>query len=180
MGTLSHLPALIQGTQPMEFLLALLTLFILWFTPSSLKKVCPPQLLALIVGTILSVTLFTGADLRTIPEFSAAFPKLIIPDFSGGQIRMMVVNAAVLGMLGCIDALLTSVVADSLTRTEHDSNKELIGQGMANVASGLFGGLPGAGATMGTVVNIQAGGRTALSGVVRALVLMLVVLEVVF
>lgn len=176
MGTLSHLPALIQGTQPMEFLLALLTLFILWFTPSSLKKVCPPQLLALIVGTILSVTLFSGADLRTIPEFSAAFPKLIIPDFSGGQIRMMVVNAAVLGMLGCIDALLTSVVADSLTRTEHDSNKELIGQGMANVASGLFGGLPGAGATMGTVVNIQAGGRTALSGVVRALVLMLVVL----
>ena len=89
---------------------------------------------------------------------------------------MMVVNAAVLGMLGCIDALLTSVVADSLTRTEHDSNKELIGQGLANVAAGLFGALPGAGATMGTVVNIQAGGRTALSGVIRAMVLMLVVL----
>ena len=66
-------------------------------------------------------------------------------------------------MLGCIDALLTSVVADSLTRTEHDSNKELIGQGLANMASGLFG-LPGAGATMGTVVNIQSGGRSALSG----------------
>ena len=90
--------------------------------------------------------------------------------------RLMVVDAAVLGMLGCIDALLTSVVADSLTRTEHDSNKELIGQGLANVASGLFGALPGAGATMGTVVNIQAGGRTALSGVIRAIVLMLVVL----
>ena len=89
---------------------------------------------------------------------------------------MMVVNAAVLGMLGCIDALLTSVVADSLTRTEHDSNKELIGQGLANVTSGLFGALPGAGATMGTVVNIQAGGRTALSGVIRAVILMLVVL----
>lgn len=89
---------------------------------------------------------------------------------------MMVVNAAVLGMLGCIDALLTSVVADSLTRTEHDSNKELIGQGLANMASGLFGGLPGAGATMGTVVNIQSGGRSALSGVIRAMVLMLVVL----
>ena len=79
-------------------------------------------------------------------------------------------------MLGCIDALLTSVVADSLTRTEHDSNKELIGQGLANMASGLFGGLPGAGATMGTVVNIQSGGRSALSGVIRAMVLMLVVL----
>ena len=175
-GTLSQLPALIQGTRPMELLLAVITLAILWFSPSSLKKICPPQLLALLVGTLLAVTAFQGAGLRTIPEFSAEFPSLSLPDFSGGQIRMMVVNAAVLGMLGCIDALLTSVVADSLTRTEHDSNKELIGQGLANVASGLFGALPGAGATMGTVVNIQAGGRTALSGVVRAMVLMLVVL----
>ena len=176
MGTLSHLPALIQGTQPMELSLAVITLAILWFTPSALKKVCPPQLLALVVGTLLAVTVFSEAGLRTIPSFSAEFPTLSIPDFSGGQIRMMVVNAAVLGMLGCIDALLTSVVADSLTRTEHNSNKELIGQGLANVASGLFGALPGAGATMGTVVNIQAGGRTALSGVIRAVVLMLVVL----
>jgi SulP family sulfate permease len=176
MGTLSQLPALIQGTQPMELSLAVITLAILWFTPSALKKVCPPQLLALVVGTLLAVTVFSEAGLRTIPSFSAEFPTLSIPDFSGGQIRMMVVNAAVLGMLGCIDALLTSVVADSLTRTEHDSNKELIGQGLANVASGLFGALPGAGATMGTVVNIQAGGRTALSGVIRAVVLMLVVL----
>ena len=176
MGTLSQLPALIQGTQPMELSLAVITLAILWFTPSALKKVCPPQLLALVVGTLLAVTVFNGAGLRTIPSFSAEFPTLSMPDFSGGQIRMMVVNAAVLGMLGCIDALLTSVVADSLTRTEHDSNKGLIGQGLANVASGLFGALPGAGATMGTVVNIQAGGRTALSGVIRAVVLMLVVL----
>ena len=176
MGTLSQLPALIQGTQPMELSLAVITLAILWFTPSALKKVCPPQLLALVVGTLLAVSVFSGAGLRTIPSFSAEFPTLSMPDFSGGQIRMMVVNAAVLGMLGCIDALLTSVVADSLTRTEHDSNKELIGQGLANVASGLFGALPGAGATMGTVVNIQAGGRTALSGVIRAVVLMLVVL----
>ena len=175
-GTLSQLPALIQGTRPMELLLAVITLAILWFTPSGVKKFCPPQLLALVVGTLLAITAFQGAGLRTIPEFSAKFPTLEMPDFSGGQIRMMVVNAAVLGMLGCIDALLTSVVADSLTRTEHDSNKELIGQGLANVAAGLFGALPGAGATMGTVVNIQAGGRTALSGVIRAMVLMLVVL----
>ena len=88
----------------------------------------------------------------------------------------MLIDAAVLGMLGCIDALLTAVIADSLTRTESDSNKELIGQGLGNLASGLFGGIAGAGATMGTVVNIQAGGRTALSGISRALVLMLVIL----
>ena len=176
MGTLVQLPDLIQGTQPLELLLALITLAILWLTPSSVKKVCPPQLLALVVGTLLALSLFSAADLRTIPEFSAAFPSFQMPTFSGGQLRLMVIDAAVLGMLGCIDALLTSVVADSLTRTEHDSNKELIGQGLANVVSGLFGAMPGAGATMGTVVNIQSGGRTALSGIVRAMVLMLVVL----
>ena len=120
--------------------------------------------------------MFQDAGLKTIPAFNAELPTLQIPNYSGGQIRLMFVDAAVLGMLGCIDALLTSVVADSLTRTEHDSNKELVGQGFANIASGLFGGLPGAGATMGTVVNIQAGGRSALSGLIRALILMVVVL----
>jgi SulP family sulfate permease len=88
----------------------------------------------------------------------------------------MFVDAAVLGMLGCIDALLTAVIADSVTRTEHNSNKELVGQGLGNLVSGLFGGLPGAGATMGTVVNIQAGGRSALSGISRALILLVVIL----
>ena len=176
MGTLQEIPALVQGTQPMELLLALITLAILWFTPSAVKKVCPPQLLALVVGTALSLSLFSSAELRTIPEFSAAFPTFQLPTFPSDHLRLMVIDAAVLGMLGCIDALLTSVVADSLTRTEHNSNKELIGQGLANVVSGLFGAMPGAGATMGTVVNIQSGGRTALSGIVRAMVLMLVVL----
>lgn len=79
-------------------------------------------------------------------------------------------------MLGCIDTLLTAVIADSLTRTEHKSDKELIGQGIGNVISGLCGGLPGAGATMGTVVNIQTGARTAVSGLTRALILLVVVL----
>ena len=175
-ASLSQLPNLIRGIEPLELALSVFTLLVLWFTPASVKRVCPPQLLALVLGTLLALSLFASADLRTIPEFSAAFPVPRLPTLSGGQIRLMVVDAAVLGMLGCIDALLTSVVADSLTRQEHDSNKELIGQGLANVAAGLFGALPGAGATMGTVVNIQAGGRTALSGIIRALVLMLVVL----
>ena len=176
MGTITQLPTLFTNIQPMELALALITVAILWFTPSSVKKFCPPQLLALVLGTVLSLTLFSHAGLRQIPSFEAGFPTLHMPTFSGGQLRLMFVDAAVLGMLGCIDALLTSVVADSLTRTEHDSNKELVGQGLANIASGLFGGLPGAGATMGTVVNIQAGGRSALSGIVRAVILMVVVL----
>ncbi len=183
LGTLSAIPSLLAATRPAEVTLALVTLAILWLTPARLKKVAPPQLIALIAGTVLSLTLLSGADgsaevegIRRIGAIASGFPKLVIPHVELPQLRLMVVDAAVLGMLGCIDALLTAVVADSITRTEHDSNKELIGQGLGNLASGLFGGIAGAGATMGTVVNIQAGGRSALSGLSRALILMLVIL----
>ena len=133
-------------------------------------------------GKLPKITLITGgggADvegIRRIGEFASGFPSFQVPYFELGELRLMLIDAAVLGMLGCIDALLTAVIADSLTRSESDSNKELIGQGLGNLVSGLFGGIAGAGATMGTVVNIQAGGRTALSGISRALVLMLVIL----
>ena len=178
-GTLQAIPELLAGAQPMEVCLALITLAILWFTPKQLKKIAPPQLIALLVGTLVSLPLISGfgsEDIRRIGEIASGFPQLQLPMFSGAELQLMVVDAAVLGMLGCIDALLTSVVADSLTRTEHNSNKELIGQGLGNLVSGLFGGLPGAGATMGTVVNIQSGGRSALSGIFRAVILMLVIL----
>jgi len=88
----------------------------------------------------------------------------------------MLIDAIVLGMLGCIDALLTSVVADSITRKRHNSDKELVGQGIGNIMSGLFGGLPGAVATMGTVVCVRAGGRTAFAGLIRAGILLIVIL----
>ena len=178
-GTLQSLPALIAGARPLEVCLALITLAILWFTPKQIKKIAPPQLIALLVGTLVSLPLISGfgsEDIRRIGEIASGFPQLQLPMFSAAELQLMVVDAAVLGMLGCIDALLTSVVADSLTRTEHNSNKELIGQGLGNLVSGLFGGLPGAGATMGTVVNIQSGGRSALSGIFRAVILMLVIL----
>ena len=159
-----------------ETVLALLTVAILFFVPARLKRYLPPQLLALVVVTLASIAVLGSADIRRIGEISTALPELRMPVFSVEQWQIMLLDAVVLGMLGCIDALLTSVVADSLTRTQHNSNKELIGQGIGNVMSGLFGGLPGAGATMGTVVNIQAGARTALSGVVRAGILLVVVL----
>ncbi|MEN8444134.1 MAG: SulP family inorganic anion transporter, partial [Cyanobacteria bacterium J06555_13] len=175
-GTLQAIPTLLSNIQPAETLLAVLTVAIIWFMPAKFKRVVPPQLLALIGGTLLSLALFPGVDIRRIGEIPMGFPAMRMPTFGAGQLGLMFVNAAVLGMLGCIDALLTSMVADSLTRTEHNSNKELIGQGLGNLMSGLFGGIAGAGATMGTVVNIQTGGRTALSGLIRAAVLLVVIL----
>ncbi|MGF1523133.1 MAG: SulP family inorganic anion transporter [Leptolyngbyaceae cyanobacterium] len=175
-GTLRAIPDLLTSIQPAETALAIITVAIIWFMPSRFKRIVPPQLIALIAGTALSLILFPDLDIRRIGAIPAGFPALQVPTFSADQLQLMFVDAAVLGMLGCIDALLTSVVADSLTRTEHNSNKELIGQGLGNLISGLFGGIAGAGATMGTVVNIQSGGRTALSGLTRAFVLLIVIL----
>ena len=178
MGTLQALPQLISSARPSEVVLAMITLAILWLTPSKLKKIAPPQLIALVIGTILSLTLLSGGgeEIRRIGEIASGFPQLRTPYFDLPHLSKMLIDAAVLGMLGCIDALLTAVIADSITRTEHNSDKELIGQGLGNLVSGLFGGLAGAGATMGTVVNIQAGGRSALSGISRAVILMVVIL----
>jgi SulP family sulfate permease len=159
-----------------EVTLGLLTVAVLFLMPSQLKKYVPPQLVALIGCTVLSLVFFSGGGVKTIPEFSAGLPTLVMPSFTLGQINGMMIDGLVLGMLGCIDALLTAVIADSLTQTQHNSDKELIGQGIGNLVSGLCGGLPGAGATMGTVVNIQSGGRTALSGLTRAFILLIVVL----
>ncbi|MEM1170742.1 MAG: SulP family inorganic anion transporter [Cyanobacteria bacterium P01_H01_bin.35] len=175
-GTIQNIPNLLTNINPIETGLAALTVAILFSMPSKLKKLLPPPLVALVVGTIISIVFFSDVDIRRIGEIPSGLPSLNLPYFTPDQLRLMVVDAIVLAMLGCIDALLTSVVADSLTRTQHDSDKELIGQGLGNLASGLFGGIAGAGATMGTVVNINTGARSALSGITRAVILMVVVL----
>jgi SulP family sulfate permease len=176
LGMVQNLPQLLTNINPYEAALGALTLAIIFFMPTKLKRYAPPQLVALIVGTIVSLTLFGNVDIRRIGEIPMGLPTLQLPTFTPGQITVMVIDGAMLGMLGCIDTLLTAVIADSLTRTEHKSDKELIGQGIGNLASGLCGGLPGAGATMGTVVNIQTGAGSALSGLTRALILLVVVL----
>ncbi|XLQ12102.1 MAG: SulP family inorganic anion transporter [cyanobacterium endosymbiont of Epithemia adnata isolate EadnSB Bon19] len=173
---LKALPYFITTLSPTETALGLLTIAILYLMPSKVKKFVPSQLIALIAGTLITIFFLSEADVHVIGEMLTGLPQLYFPAFFLGQINEMLVDGLVLGMLGCIDALLTSVIADSLTQTHHDSNKELIGQGIGNLVSGLCGGLPGAGSTTGTVVNIQAGGRTALSGLSRAFILLIVVL----
>ncbi len=175
-GVVENLPVLVSGLQVDEAALAILTLAILFLIPNKSKQYLPPPLVALVVCTLISVLLFSPTDIRRIGEIPTGLPDFQLPVFSSQQWGTMLVDAIVLGMLGCIDALLTSVIADSITRKRHKSDKELVGQGIGNIMSGLFGGLPGAGATMGTVVNIQAGARTALSGLIRAVILLVVVL----
>jgi len=178
-GVIQNLPTLITNINPWETFLGVITLAILFFYPVRLKKVLPPQLVALVIDTAISLIFFSGVEIRTIAtigKITPGLPQLQMPTFSPENLQLMFVNAMVLGMVGSIDCLLTCLVSDSLTRTEHKSNKELIGQGIANVITGLCGGVAGSGATTATVVNIQAGGRTALSGISRALVLLIVVL----
>ncbi len=179
LGTLRALPELLGQISPPEAILGFMTLAIIYLMPKQAKRIVPPQLVALILGTVLSLVLFHDVDIRrisSIGEIPTGLPTLQMPTFSAGQITRMFVDGVMLGMLGCIDTLLTAVIADSLTRTEHKSDKELIGQGIGNLVSGICGGLPGAGATMGTVVNIQTGARSAVSGLTRALILLVVVL----
>ncbi|ENM5898887.1 SulP family inorganic anion transporter [Vibrio mimicus] len=176
LGTLSALPELLANLKFSELFLGLITLAILFFLPQKYRKQVPAQLVALVAVTLFSVIFFDTDDIRRIGEIPAGLPSIVVPTFNSEIFVTMVIDALVLGTLGCIDTLLTAVIGDSLTRKEHDSDRELQGQGIANMLAGLFGALPGAGATMGTVTNIQVGARSPLSGVTRALVLALVVL----
>jgi SulP family sulfate permease len=175
MGSLQALPQLAAQVNPGELALGVLALAILFLTPKKVRRYVPPQLLALVAGSLVAIWVLGNGSYREIGEIPAGLPSIQMPTFSAAEWQTMVIDALVLAMLGSIDALLTSVIADSLTRTQHNSDKELVGQGLGNLASGLFGGLPGAGATMGTVVNIQTGARSALSGLTRALILGVVV-----
>ncbi|MBD2314651.1 SulP family inorganic anion transporter [Desertifilum sp. FACHB-1129] len=175
-GILQQLPTYLNQPNLVALFLGLLTLIVVFTAPPKLNRVFPSPLLALVVGTLISVVLFGDTDIDRIGAIPTGLPRLKIPTFDLGELQEMFRYGLMLGSLGAIDSLLTSLVADSISRTQHDSDKELIGQGIGNCLAGLFGGLPGAGATMRTVVNVQAGGKTPLSGMTHALVLLLVVL----
>jgi sulfate permease, SulP family len=173
--TLQQLPTYLSNPNWVAIGLGLLTLVIVFASPPKLNRILPSPLLALVVVTIVSVVLFKDANIARIGEIPRGLPTFRMPTFNISSLSDMLRYGLMLGVLGAIDSLLTSLVADSISRTQHDSDKELIGQGIGNMLAGLFGGLPGAGATMRTVVNVQAGGKTPLSGMIHALVLLLVV-----
>ncbi len=155
-------------------IIASLSLGVMIFWPRRLRAYLPAPLAALIIGTLVAYFVLTGAPV--IGDVPTGLPDFYPPIIPFAKIPSMLQPALILALLGSIDSLLTSLVADSITRTRHDSNRELIGQGIGNMVAGLIGGLPGAGATMRTVVNVRAGGRTPISGALHALILLALVL----
>jgi len=174
-GVFAKLPELVASVRWPELILGLVSLAVLFLMPSSWRRKVPPQLVVLILGTLYAWTFFGHEQLRTIGHIPMGLPDFRFPVFTADMVGQILVDGLLLAMLGCIDTVLTAMIADSLTRTQHRTDRELIGQGIANLFSGLFGGLPGAGATMGTVVNIQSGATTPRSGMIRALTLLLVI-----
>ena len=169
------LPAM-QNINTWAIIYAALTILIIYLFPKITKAV-PSTLVALLVVTILSVIL--NKNVPVIGDIPAGIPPLQIGSLLSidSKFYTMILEAGVtLAALGAIDSLLTSVVADNVTKTKHNSNRELIGQGIGNSIAGIFGGLPGAGATMRTLVNVRSGGKNRISGVIHALVLVVVLL----
>ena len=163
----------IANMNTVALMLGALTLAIVFFWPKALGKFVPGTLAALIIGTVVGLFVTGAPELGTI---QAGIPEFLMPAFSMDTIFLVLMAGITLAILGAIDSLLTSLVADNVTRTRHNSDQELIGQGIANTVAGFFGALPGAGATMRTMVNVRTGGVTKLSGMIHGLVLAAIVL----
>ena len=175
-GTIKAIPRAVGFINWIEVILALATIFIIYGF-KRITTAVPSTLVALIV--VSGVAIGFGIDYISIQQIPNGFPKIqwtLFTDFNLLEILPYVFTALTLSLLGAIDSLLTSVVADNLTKTRHLPNKELIGQGIGNSIGAIFGGLPGAGATIRTVVNIQSGGKTRLSGMIAGIVLLLILL----
>ncbi len=176
LGSIRVLPRALQNINWLELLLALSTIIIIYGF-KRITTAVPSTLVALLIVSGIAIGL--DLDYRPIQEIPAGLPLPHWEIFSGftlGNITPYIFTALTLALLGAIDSLLTSVVADNMTKTKHKPNKELVGQGIGNSIAALFGGLPGAGATIRTVVNIKAGGKTRLSGMIAGLVLLIILL----
>ncbi len=175
-GSLKTTPRALQNISWLDLILGLLTIFIIYGFKRITTSI-PSTLVALLVVT-LGAYFFAG-DYRTIGLIPSGFPIPKLEIFTGFDIAAVIPYffvAASLAALGAIDSLLTSIVADNMTQTKHKPNQELVGQGIGNTIAALFGGIPGAGATIRTVVNIQSGGKTKISGMIAGLLLLVILL----
>lgn len=176
LGTFRVLPRAVTNINWLELILALATIFIIYGF-KRITTTIPSTLVALII--VSGVAYGFGVDYRPIERIPEGLPLPnleIITEFSLGAVTPYIFTALTLALLGAIDSLLTSVVADNMTKTKHKPNKELVGQGIGNSIAAVFGGIPGAGATIRTVVNIKSGGKTRLSGMIAGVLLLIILL----
>ncbi len=176
MASAAVLPAALDNMVLDAVILGLISLAIVYLMPHRLNRLIPSPLMALIVGTLTYVFFMADGNASILGDIPTGLPHLQLPTIELALLPKMIKSALALAALGTIDSLLTSLVADNVTRTYHKSDRELIGQGIGNTIAGFFGGLPGAGATMRTVVNVKAGGLTPISGSLHAVVLLAIVL----
>ena len=167
-------PEAVSNVDPSALALGLVSLAICIFWPERFRKFMPPSVAALLIGTLLAVLWLS--DVPTLAEVPAGLPDIEIPELPLGDIGAALPPAVTIALLGSINSLLTARVADSLTLRSHEPNRELMGVGFANVLVALVGGVPGAGATSCTVANVRAGGRSRVSGVLCATILLALVL----
>ena len=172
----SELPNILNDINLASVFLAVATIATIYIFPR-ITKLIPSALVALILLTVISTMM--QLDVKIIGDIPEGLPALQLNALMGVDLSnpmLLIIPALTLAALGTIDSLLTSIVADNMSKTRHNSNKELIGQGLGNMGAALIGGIPGAGATMRTVVNINSGGKTRLSGVIHGLALLIVLL----
>ena len=174
LGAIRAWPDLFGDLNIQAVVIGAVTLAVSIFWPVRLRRWLPATLAALIAGTLLSVG--WGGDTPIIGDVPQGFPAIALPDFSVDLLGRAVQPAITLALLGSINTLLTSLMADSMTRTQHDSDRELIGQGVGNVATGFIAGMPSAGITVLTGANIRAGARTRVSAVLCAGILLAILL----
>jgi sulfate permease, SulP family len=173
--TLSSLPNTLQKVNYEALIVATITLTIMFLTPKKISKVVPSALIALVVVSYFS--LIMDFKINTIGEIPMGLPDFVLPiSFDLLKLNTMLMLAITLALLASIDSLLTSLVADTMTKTKHNPKKELIGQGIGNTVCSFFGAIPGAGATMRTVININSGATTKLSGMTHSITLLVIVL----
>lgn len=157
---------------------ALICLAILIIMPRILPRI-PAPLIGIIVSSLIAGWLFSGhipTIGTTFGEIPSALPKFQIPSFSWETLQQLIGPAFAIAMLGAIESLLSAVVADGLTNTKHDSNRELIGQGVANIITPLFGGIPATGAIARTAANVKSGATSKMSGVIHGVFVLLTLL----
>lgn len=173
-SSISNLSLSLNTLSSLPTLLGLACLLVLFLWPQKYGRVIPASIVAVTGATLFFI--FSGANLPVVGAITSELPSFNMPTWDNDLASEMIKSALLIATLSTLDSLMTSLTVDSISNDLHNSDQELVGQGIGNFVAGLFGALPGGGATMRTVTNLRAGGTTPLSGIMHALFILAIVL----